>query len=365
MHRGITLVAALIAALAWATPAAAQFQDGKEPTEVGGRTFEQWTKDITHKDPSKREVALRAVLSFGPEKAYEAVPAMLTELRRHTPDYPIDTSVRVNLCISLGAVLSAKRNADPKVVKDAVTLLTRLLRDTQGIVKYRAAQALTSLGPNSQSAIPEIMPLLRDGASYEVRQAGAVALGKIAWDRAGPALNVLNALRGLLTDPAAGVRHSACQALGMLGAPSDPTQKASLLKALDPLAKKDSDPTVRVWAHMAIMTYTGKVSEGGLELMTQQLQNGETTARVHAAEALLNLGSFAKEAVPALTAALSDKETAVVGVSIMTLGRMDSPRALSALESFAADQNKPEQLKQMARNAAQQVKKNMSGSTSK
>ena len=369
MRIGTVLVAAplvaapLVAALAWAMPAAAQVKEGKEPTEVGGRTFEQWTKDITHKDPSKREQALRAVLGFGPEKAYEAVPAMLLELRRHTPDYPIDTSVRVNLALSLGAVLSAKKNPDPKVMKEAVTLLSRLLRDSQGIVKYRAAQALMSFGPEARSAIPDMLPLLKDGASYEVRQAGAMALGKMAIDRAGPSLGVSTALRGLLADHACQVRQAACQALGMLGPPGDPTQKQLTLKALDPLAKKDADPIVQVWAHMALMIYTGKVSEGGVELITHQLKNGDTSARIHAAEALLNLGPVVKDAVPAIAGALADKDPTVVGLALITLGRMDSVRALTALETFAADKDKPENFKKVARDAVEQVKKNMAGSS--
>jgi HEAT repeat protein len=361
MRFGIALAGAAAIALAWAAPAAAQLPDGNEPKEVAGRTFEDWSKDITHKDPSKREMAIRAILGFGPEKAYEAVPAMLTELRRHNPDYPIDTSVRVNLAMALGAILSNKKYPDMKLVKDAVTLLTRLLHDSQGIVKFRAAQALASFSTAARSAIPDVLPLLRDSASYEVRQAGAMALGKIAVDKAGPTVGLQTALRGLLADPASGVRQSACQALGMLGPPSDATQKAALLKSLEPLAKKDADPVVKVWAHMAIMIYNGKLSEGGLEHITQLVTTGDTIARVHALEALLNLGPMAKDSIPALTAALADKETSVVGLSLATLGRMDNARALSALEAFAADPNKPEQLKKIARDSAQQVRKNMAG----
>src|SRR5262245_10468866 len=128
---------ALVAALALAAPARAQVKEGKEIAEIGGRSLYDWIKDINHKDPSKRETAARAVLAFPPERAYEAVPAMLTELRRHNPPTTyVDTSVRVNLAIALGQILGVKKDAEPKLVKDAVTLLTRLLRDSQGIVQY-------------------------------------------------------------------------------------------------------------------------------------------------------------------------------------------------------------------------------------
>src|SRR5439155_19521655 len=140
-------------------------------------------------------------------------------------------------------------------------------------------------------------------------------------------------------------------------------QRSLTLKALDPLVKKDADPIAKVWAHMAMMSYTGKVAEGGLEHITSLLKTGDTVARIHAAEALLNLGPVAKEAIPALAGALGDKDTTVVGLSLLSLGRMDSVRALTALETFAADKDKPETFRKVARDGVEQVKKNMAGSS--
>src|SRR5262245_53225516 len=154
MRAGLALVAALVTAVS----ASGQTSETKEIKEVGGRTFEQWMKDIGHKDPSRREVAIQTILAFGPEKAYEAAPALVGELRKHLTN-PIDTSLRVNITIALGAILGAKTNSDPKLVKppdpkllkEAITLLTRLLSDSQGIVRYRAAQALASIGQESRT----------------------------------------------------------------------------------------------------------------------------------------------------------------------------------------------------------------------
>src|SRR6476661_8072435 len=50
-----------------------------EITEVAGKSLAQWIKEISSKDPSKREAAIRTVLLFGPEQAYQAVPVLLQE----------------------------------------------------------------------------------------------------------------------------------------------------------------------------------------------------------------------------------------------------------------------------------------------
>src|SRR5437763_1009975 len=71
-----------------------------EPTEVMGKTFKEWTKEIHAFDPSRREEAMKAVLLFGPNKAYEAVPEILKELSKHKLQ-PVDLSVRVNGTMAL------------------------------------------------------------------------------------------------------------------------------------------------------------------------------------------------------------------------------------------------------------------------
>src|SRR5688572_12272634 len=97
----VTTLAVLMLA-ATAAPAWSQPPPGPEEiTQIAGRPFEEWLKDIGHKDPSKREIAIRSILGFGPERAAEAATPMLAELRRHTASFPIDTSVRTNIAIAL------------------------------------------------------------------------------------------------------------------------------------------------------------------------------------------------------------------------------------------------------------------------
>ncbi|MCS7046355.1 MAG: HEAT repeat domain-containing protein [Gemmataceae bacterium] len=366
MRATLVMFVALVLTTAASAQSGSSSIEKKEITEVGGRSFDQWLKDIGHKDPSRREAAIRAVMAFGPDKAYEAVPAMLAELRRQTIGGPSDTSVRVNLAIALGAILGAKqeKDRDPKHVKEAVALLARLLSDSQGIVKFRAAQALTALEFEAISAVPELLPLLKDRLSYEVRQAGAAALGRIAFDRKiGVLPHVANALKDLLTDQAFQVRQTACQSLGALGPPGDPNVRLAVLRALEPVAKKDPEPTVQIWANVAVMRYAGKPSEENIAPIAQFLHKGDTAARMNAAQALGALGTAAKDTVPTLIAALDDVDPGVVGMAIWALGRMESGRALPALERVAANAKLPDELKKAARMTIDELKKKLASSS--
>lgn len=369
MRRGL----ALVVVLAMAVSANGQTPQTKEITEVGGRTFEQWMKDIGHKDPSRREVAIQTILAFGPEKAYEAAPALVAELRKHLLN-PIDTSVRVNIAIALGAILGAKNNADPKLVKpadpklvkEAITLLTRLLSEReQGIVRYRAAQALASIGQESRTAIDSLLPMLRDQFNFEVRQAGAMTLGKVAMDpKTGPSITAIIRLEALLKDPAYKVRQAACQSIAMLGPPPDPKdgdKKIATLKALEPVAKKDPEPVVQIWANLAIMFYTNKFSDENVAPIVEHLRNGDVVARIEAGQALSAAAPMAKTSIPALIGALGDPEAGVGMVAIMALGRMEAMQAIPALEKIAADVKSP--LREPAKNAAEYLKRKRAGAS--
>src|SRR5437016_430029 len=67
--------------------APANAQEKQKPiTEVGGHTLDYWIKQIPAKDQSKSENALNMILLFGQERASQAVPTILTTLRKHNPD---------------------------------------------------------------------------------------------------------------------------------------------------------------------------------------------------------------------------------------------------------------------------------------
>jgi HEAT repeat protein len=217
-------------------------------SQVAGKTLEQWIKEIGSVDPSKRENAIRTVLLFGPDRAYQAVPAILDQLRKHDPvSNPVDASVRVNAALALGVIIGGTKEPDAKQVKAAVTQLKRLMGDSQSIVRYRAAQALGRIGPDARDTIPELISATKNSSNWEIRRAAVYALGFVAREeKKVPGEDVINALVGALGDKIAQVRQAAIESLIWIASPAD------LAKVLAPIAQQDPDPTVRERARKAI-----------------------------------------------------------------------------------------------------------------
>src|SRR5262249_28182762 len=249
-------------------------------SQVHGRSLEQWIKDINSPDPSKRENAIRTVLLFGPDRAYQAVPALLEQLDKHTSATPIDASIRVNIAGALGVILGGVKGPESKYVKKAVQLLKRLLEDNQAIVKYRAAQALGRIGPEARDAIPLLIAATRDPYTWETRKEAVVALGFIAREeKKAPPQNVIEAIYKALSDRAYQVRLAAVQSLTWLGGPADSAYKAGMTKALEPVAQKDAELSVQVWAHMAIMSISFETPDNHVDPVCKALQSQDAFAR--------------------------------------------------------------------------------------
>jgi HEAT repeat protein len=330
--------------------------DFTQVTEIDGKSFDQWMKEISAKDPSKRAQAAHKILYFGPDRAYEAVPVLLAELKKHTPNYPIDASVRTNLAISLGMILGGVTDdPDIKYVNEAVTLLRRLCNDSQGIVKYRAAQALENIGVDAKNAVTELIPMVKDSSTWEIRQAACKALGAVAVDNEkGPNPLVLKALYGALNDSAVHVRLAAIQSLTYLG--SNKALQADLTKNLDIVALKDSEPTVQMWAHMAIMSIHHNIMEERLNLIMQIATKADTVpAKIQAAQSLGTVGPKARTTSGSLIKMLGDRDHSVVYWSMWALARMESQNAVPMLEKIAADPMRPQNLKDAAKEAIKQL----------
>jgi HEAT repeat protein len=331
-----------------------------ENLEIAGKTLQEWIAEIGSPDRSKGENAIRTSLMFGPDRAYEALPAIMKVLGTHTASYPLDVSVRVNGVIAVGIIIGSAQDPDPKHVQDAVLLLTRFLSDREAIVRYRAAEALGRIGPDARAAIPKLLDLIDDPTTWETRLAVSVALGTIAVDeknKTAPPVEVLSALFKRLSDSASRVRLAAIQSLTYLGAPANPMHKTNLIKALGQVAQQDSDPTVRIWAIMAIMG-CHEITDPLVGEVAKMLKNKDMSARLQAAQALATIGPKAKTAVPALVGALDDREDVVVLYSIMALGRMElwGGPALPALQKISSDAERPDLLQQAANQAIAAIK---------
>jgi len=331
---------------------------GSYIAEIGGKTLEEWIKEINHRDPGRRATAISTVMMFGPVRAYQALPAILEQLGKHSTSYPLDVSVRVNAATALGLIIGSAKDTEPKHVRESVKLLTRLLTDNQAIVKYRAAQALGRIGVEAKDSITYVMALLSgDRFNHEVRQAAATTLGLIAIDKdKGPPLNVLHALFRGLEDPAAQVRVASIQSLTWLGAPADIKGRDSLVRALEQVASKDVEPMVQIWAHMAVMSVLHSVTPERIAPVAKMLSHAEVPVRLQAAQALGTIGPKAKSGIPGLVACLADKDPNVIMVSIWALGRMEDSAfsAVPLLQRLTAP-SQPEPIQEAAKEAIKQI----------
>lgn len=326
------------------------------PTEIAGKSLEEWIKLIASRDRSKSEKAIQTVQGFGP-RSYEAVPALLAELEKHTVSLPVDISIRVNATMALGNIFSSFDDLQPKHVERAVKVLSRLLSDGQAIVKGQAALALGKMGPLAAGAIPVLLKTLGDRGTWETRQAAAVALGSVGIDpsgKKGPAPEVIGALGKALTDPASAVRMAAMQSLTNLGSQSVPAHRKQLIQFLNPLTdrKKEPEPGIRILAHMAVMHLSDEISESRLGIIAGMLESREydPPTRAQAAQALGRVGPKARSSIPILVGGLKDSYPEVAMTCLWALGRMeDSAKgAIPALQAVMADPKSPDPMKKAA-----------------
>lgn len=330
--------------------------------KIAGKTFDQWVKEIGAKDPSKRETAIRMVCAFPPETSIKALPALLAEMRRHTSAAPIDLSVRCNLCMAIMELFSFGERIDAKTQTEAVSLLRSQLRDPQAILRYRAAVALGAIGPEARAAIPDLIAMLKDNATYEARQAAAGALGAISGDaQNGPPVAVLKSLYDLLHDNAYQVRLAAVTSLSVLGPPlgpsNDKTQIDNYVSSLLPVALKDPEPGLQIWARIAIIGATNDFKSDNITPIIKHATNIDPGVRAQAVQALGTIGPKAKASIPTLITCLGDPEIGVQVSSMWALGRMETAavNALPILEKIAADPNLSDYVKRSAKDAADKI----------
>jgi HEAT repeat protein len=319
-----------------------KFGSMKEPdvTEVGGKNLDYWIKEISSKDPSKREAAMRTVLAFGPTKAQQAVPVILAELKKHSAKTPIDLSVRANGATALGTILGSAKEPDPKHIKEAVAILRRFCRDEQWIVRTRAVQALKQLGPEALSALSDVIAVAQDPDTWDARQAGLDALTTICLaDSKPPASATLFVYYRALKDNSMPVRIMAVRALAEFHYRKklDQTTNTVVLRNIDELLK-DPEPAVQIWAHLAEITIKEKVDTVHLMPVAKMLENADPTIRVQGAQALAQIGPGAKPASGNLIAALHDPDLSVVAASIIALVSLEASNAVPALQKLA-DEN--------------------------
>jgi HEAT repeat protein len=306
----------------------------KEPSEVAGKTFQEWLKLMKEtKDPVRREEAMKYITAFGPSKSHEALSEVIFQLNRHkTEPNGVDLSVRVNGIMALATIYRqmamAKKDPPDKAHKDAFAVFRYFLNDGQVIMRVRTVQGLPSLGPIARDAIPDVIKLTKDGITWEVRKEALQTLTIIARDANGvPDPKVMPELRNRAKDISYVVRQTALEALAMLGAPKVPPELLKALnedpvvqvrlKVLDLLGKLEKDmedkdrkialktvnahlsvekdPILLIWTHGTIMTLMKKATSAHMYPVVNYVKDKDPAVRV---QALTMIGLGGKDAKP-------------------------------------------------------------------
>jgi HEAT repeat protein len=315
--------------------------------KVGDKKLSQWIADLKNADPSAREEAIRAITFFGPAAA-EAVPALLDRL------HDSDASPRAKAIVALSLIKI--NDADRSRVVAA--LGDKVVGDSQAMVRYNAAVALSLMGKDIRGALPGLLRGMEDQTSWEIRRASIAAVIEAGATKNGPEPRVTRALLLSLEDRAAAVRLEAVVALGQMGRPDDGLLLEHTFKTLKGMTN-DKDKTVAVWAHLSLMAMD-KVDDADMAFLTKCVKIGELSrVRIQAIRALGSVGTKFKTVVPQLVELLADKDPAVVGNACVAIGGIRDPGASAekALTELSLNKETDEQVKQAALRALDDIKK--------
>jgi HEAT repeat protein len=324
-----------------------------EPTEIQGRSYADWRKDIKDKDPSKRETAIKAVLQFGPAKSYEALPDILAELKKHNPPKSaVDLNVRVTGVMAVSTIFKYHKDPEEKLIKDAVAVYRTCLKDEQMMVKMRAAQGLAYLGPACRDALPEIQKMSKEPLTWEARKEAVQVLGMIGFEDSGkPKVLVLADVFKALEDRSYQVRIAALRATSSLAMKTDSPLVKSQVFAKFKTAQADEDKHVVLAAHLAQMTLEGKVSPPHINPMIKLLKDPNPEVRLDALQNISILGKEAKSATPALTQCTDDPEITVAVNAVMVLAAVDLESSQTLFTRIRDNTKYPEQVRAAAAEA--------------
>jgi HEAT repeat protein len=194
-----------------------------------------------------------------------------------------------------GSAVSALIALGPKAKPVVPALIDVLHNDKDKYLRRGAATAFGRIGPAAKAAVPALAEALQ-AEDYDLVSAAARSLGEIGPDArdAVPALSV--ALQSRYT----GVVYNVAFALGAIGPaakPAEPMLLAHLASVTPYIRATAAEALWRIDRHPA-----------AIPELVKHLQDPQSTDRGEAAEALGRIGPDAKVAVPALLAALKDRQ---------------------------------------------------------
>jgi hypothetical protein len=313
----------------------------EEPKELGGKSLDEWIKEIKNPDPSVQETAMRIVPFFG-AKARAAAPALVERLKGSR-----DIACRAHAILALGAIADHLDDTDGGKAVEAIT--SALVNDTQTIIRYHAANALGAYNARATSAIPALVNRIHDPNSWELRQAAVASLSTIAGggSKMGPDSRAVVAIANRLLaneEKSGAVRMMEVMTLGAFGRPANPREFALAVQALEHSRTVDPDKSVQIWADVALMA-VDKVTDKGLDDVAKHITKGkDVAAKLTAARALQAMGKEAKSKISDIAKMLDDDDPIVMAGALEVLAGFGptAHEAVPAIRRFAdkLDQNK-------------------------
>jgi HEAT repeat protein len=253
------------------------------PREIGGKSYEDWKRDLKHADPSIRSEAIRVLPAFR-EKAADAVPT-LCQILKNDPD----ASPRVKAAMAL-RMMYLRPTDRVDVIK---ALGYSIGEDPQSIIRYESALTLQQprfgrlKTKEERQAIAGLVKSLNSGSTYELREIcirGLIVAGPDP--NLGPEPTVTDSLirrAQLLNEPAFHVRLEAIMALGALGRPQDPRKLATVLDFLNQKSNlHSSHKSIQIWTNVALMSLSEKVDDKYLKTIAAYLSDRDRETKVHA-----------------------------------------------------------------------------------
>lgn len=291
--------------------------------EWGGKTFEEWRKDLKHHpDPSYRVRALMALPYF--KQAADALPDVVGRL------YDRDASPRVKAA-QLLRMIQPHETDRTRIIAG---LARSISHDPQSIIRYEAALSLQAFCPFNfkekveQDALQDLVLGLRSTSTYELREICIVTLILAGVDpKTGPNPRVTDALiweANFKNEPTTQVRLKAIMALGAQGRPHDPQKLKDVMSVLRLKNNyQSSHAVIRIWTHVAIIALMENADKKDLDTIAEYLTNREASIREQAVMALGALEEKAQDYVNDILKMLKrEKITAVRAAAAIALGRM-------------------------------------------
>ncbi|MHB1421702.1 MAG: HEAT repeat domain-containing protein [Gemmataceae bacterium] len=291
--------------------------------EVGGKSLEEWRKDLTHPDPSIRASAIVAIVNF--QQASEAVADIVKRLQ----DTDADPRVKAALALRMIQVMPTDRLRVVQALGHVIS------RDPQSVIRYEAAATLrTRFLPldfkvkEERDVLQDLVAGLSNTTTYALRDICIDALIYAGVDpKTGPDPRVTDALllrANLLYESTTQVRLRAIMALGVMGRPQDPKKLADVIRILKLSTNYNSShPQIRIWSHVAIIALGETANKKELDTIAGYLKNREAAIKVQAVLALGALEEKAEGYVGDICALIkNEKDNSVREAAARSLGNM-------------------------------------------